>query len=290
MPLPDIDCGVPPPGENEMRIDETRDAEIRRAVASSFLSSLPMDSINALLIDASVEHAGARTTVYRAGREADAALLVDGLLLCLMPSEDGRQLSFRQVDPGGVINLSLAEQHVSIFNVYALESSTMLRLSTTHVRRVASHDPAVTGAIVAELERRYAEDLPEAAMMRFDSLIQRIARQILHIMAAHAPQNGQSIAPVSMQELADAVGSKPAVVSRRVNELCARGLLVRVRSGLCVPDPAALLAAADRWTPHRESDTASIAVTAGFGEPAERPSVAAHESTMLQGVALALQG
>jgi CRP/FNR family transcriptional regulator len=78
----------------------------------------------------------------------------------------------------------------------------------------------------------------------FGSVRQRVARHLLDIAAEHQ-RSSMLLAPVSQQELADAVGTVREVVARVLRELRDEGLITTSRQGVALLDPAGLNRVAD---------------------------------------------
>jgi CRP/FNR family transcriptional regulator len=74
-----------------------------------------------------------------------------------------------------------------------------------------------------------------------------VARHLLDLAAEHQ-QQAALVAPVSQQELADAVGTVREVVARVLRDLRVDGLIRPTRHGIAVLDPARL---------HRRADPAA---------------------------------
>ena len=68
---------------------------------------------------------------------------------------------------------------------------------------------------------------------------QRVACHLLDL-AAEWQRGSKLLAPVSQQELADAVGTVREVVARVLRELREAGLVETTRSGVLITDPAGL--------------------------------------------------
>src|SRR6266567_1787389 len=79
------------------------DRDVDDAVARSFLTSLPAELAGRLRAEGERADYPAGTTVYRAGDDPWAALVVRGLIRVYLSSPGGRQVTVRYARPGDVL-------------------------------------------------------------------------------------------------------------------------------------------------------------------------------------------
>ena len=101
-------------------------------------------------------------------------------------------------------------------------------------------DAAVAWALAEELNRRLYEALQQTAVNTFGSVRQRIAGHLLDIASAEQRPNGELMARVTQQELADAVGSVREVVARVLRDFRRSGLVATRTDSVRVLDPEGL--------------------------------------------------
>jgi CRP/FNR family transcriptional regulator, cyclic AMP receptor protein len=79
------------------------DRDIDDALAHSFLAELPTELAGRLREEGERADYPAGTTVYRAGDDPQAALVVRGLIRVFLTSAEGRQVTVRYSGPGDVL-------------------------------------------------------------------------------------------------------------------------------------------------------------------------------------------
>jgi CRP/FNR family transcriptional regulator len=92
--------------------------------------------------------------------------------------------------------------------------------------------------LAAEVTQRLYDTIDAGADRAFGSLRQRVARHLLDL--ATRQHDGRLIAPVTQQELAEAVGSARPAVARVVAELRELGLVAAASPGVAILDAEGL--------------------------------------------------
>lgn len=227
-PLP----GTPLPGD------------VPAAIAASALTELPEKLIEELTSGATRHRVEAGDTVYR---EGDAVphleLVLTGLVRVYVTAPDGRTMTVRYCRPGSLLGAAtlFASDFSMPASIQAMVSSDLLAMRPSVVVRLAQHDVRVAGALLVETSERALAFAAEAAGA-FATVRDRVARHLLDLAADH--QRGTNlVAPVSQQELADAVGSVREVVVRVLRELRAEGIVHTARGEIVIHDPERL------WNP-----------------------------------------
>ena len=167
----------------------------------------------------------AGTTVYRAGDDPRAALVVRGLIRVYLSSPGGRQVTVRYARPGDVLGIAVLVGGPADTSVQAVEPSSVFRISARTLTEAARRDPRVSWAIAEELNRRLYEVLEQTAVNAFGSVRQRVAAHLLDLASDRQRPGGRLVAHVSQQELADAAGSVREVVARALRDLRAAGIV-----------------------------------------------------------------
>ena len=97
-------CCAVPIGPN---VIEVADGEVDDALARSFLAELPAELAGRLRAAGERADYPAGTTVYRAGSDPLAALVVRGLIRVYLSSPGGRQVTVRYARPGDVLGIAV---------------------------------------------------------------------------------------------------------------------------------------------------------------------------------------
>jgi CRP/FNR family transcriptional regulator, cyclic AMP receptor protein len=218
------------------------DREVEDALAHSFLARLPPEVRDGLHAEGERADYPAGTTVYRAGSDPRAALVVRGLLRVFLTSAEGRQVTVRYARPGDVLGIAVLVGGPASTSVQAVEPSSVFRISARTLIAAARRDPRVSWAIAEELNRRLYEVLEQTAVNAFGSVRQRVAAHLLDLASAQQHPRGRLAARVSQQELADAAGSVREVVARVLRDLRVAGIVATTTDSVVILDPARLYA------------------------------------------------
>ena len=218
------------------------DQEVEDALAHSFLARLPPEVRDGLRAEGERADYPAGTTVYRAGSDPRAALVVRGLLRVFLTSAEGRQVTVRYARPGDVLGIAVLVGGPADTSVQAVEPSSVFRISARTLTEAARRDARVSWAIAEELNRRLYEVLEQTAVNAFGSVRQRVAAHLLDLASAQQHPRGRLAARVSQQELADAAGSVREVVARVLRDLRVAGIVATTTDSVVILDPARLYA------------------------------------------------
>lgn len=225
---------------------DVADKEVNDALARSFLAQLPAELVGKLLEDGERADFPAGTTVYRAGADPRAALVVRGLLRVYLTSSEGRQVTVRYARPGDVLGIAVLVGGPADTSVQTLEPTSVFRISTRTLTTVARRDPQVAWAIAEELNRRLYRVLEQMAVAAFGSVRQRVAVHLLDLASDRLQPQGILVAKVSHRELADAAGSVREVVARALRQLRDAGIVATEADRVVILDAARLYAETGR--------------------------------------------
>ena len=217
------------------------DREVNDAFARSFLRALPPELVARLRAAGERTDYPAGTTIYRAGSDPRAVLVVQGLIRVYMTSSEGRQVTVRYARPGDVLGIAVLVGGPANVDVQALAPSSLFRISARMLTAAARRDARVAWAMAEELNRRLYETLQQTAINAFGSVSQRVASHLLDLASAQQLPHGGLVAHVSQQELADAVGSVREVVARALRDFRVAGIVATAAEQRrdSRPDPAA---------------------------------------------------
>ena len=218
------------------------DRELEDALVRSFLAGLPTELVGRLRDEGERADYPAGTTVYRAGADPRAALVVRGLLRVFLTSAEGRQVTVRYARPGDVLGIAVLVGGPASTGVQTVEPSSVFRISARVLTAAARRDPRVSWAIAEELNRRLYEVLEQTAVNAFGSVRQRVAAHLLDLASDRQRPHGRLAARVSQQELADAAGSVREVVARVLRDLRVAGIVATTADSVVILDAARLYA------------------------------------------------
>ena len=223
------------------------DREVNDAFARSFLRALPPELVAALRAEGERADYPAGTTIYRAGSDPRAVLVVQGLIRVYMRSSEGRQVTVRYARPGDVLGIAVLVGGPANVDVQALAPSSLFRISARILTVAARRDAQVAWAMAEELNRRLYETLQQTAINAFGSVSQRVASHLLDLASAQQRPHGDLVAHVSQQELADAVGSVREVVARVLRDFRVAGIVATAADSVVILDATRLHS--ETWGP-----------------------------------------
>jgi CRP-like cAMP-binding protein len=217
------------------------DDQARAAIAASSLGSLPQEVIADLTARARRLRIPARSTFHHEGEHAPHfELVLAGLVRVQVAAADGRTMTVRYARPGALLGVATLYAPIARpFGIQALSDSELLSFRPSVVRECADRDPRVAQALLTETSERVMSFVAEFSGHAFANVRQRIARHLLDL-ASDQQRPGVLVAPISQQELADAVGTVREVVVRVLRELREVGVVQTGRDGIVIRDPERL--------------------------------------------------
>jgi CRP/FNR family cyclic AMP-dependent transcriptional regulator len=217
------------------------DDDARTAIAASTLGGLPQGVIAELTDGATRLRIAARSTVHHEGEDSPhLELVLAGLIRVQVSAADGRMMTVRYCRSGALLGVATLYAKVSRpFGIQALSDSELLSLRPAIVRGWADRDPRVARALLTETSQRVMSFVAEFSGHAFANVRQRISRHLLDL-ALDEQRPGELVAPISQQELADAVGTAREVVVRELRELREEGAVQTGRDGIVIRDPERL--------------------------------------------------
>jgi CRP/FNR family transcriptional regulator len=124
--------------------------------------------------------------------------------------------------------------------VEAVTPARVLYLNHERLRAAAQSDLSVAWALMRQLVLYQRDIIHLMAGTAFGSIRQRVAMHLLNL--AKSRLDGQLIAPVTQQALADAVGTTRETAARALSELRAAGAISGERGRIHLRDPEQLAA------------------------------------------------
>lgn len=117
---------------------DVADREVDDALARSFLAELPAELTGRLRAEGERADYPAGTTVYRAGSNPQAALVVRGLSRVHLSSSGGRQVTVRYARPGDVQGIAVLVDGPGSVGVQTVEPSSVFRISARTLTAAAA--------------------------------------------------------------------------------------------------------------------------------------------------------
>jgi CRP/FNR family transcriptional regulator len=217
------------------------DDDAHTAIAASNLRSLPQEVIAELTAGARRLRIPARSTFHHEGEDSPhLELVLAGLARVQVAAADGRTMTVRYARPGALMGVATLYAPVARrFGIQALSDSELLAFRPVIVRACADRDARVARALLTETSERVMSFVAEFSGQAFANVRQRVARHLLDLASDHRRQD-VLLAPISQQELADAVGTVREVVVRVLREIREEGVVQTGRDGIVILDPERL--------------------------------------------------
>lgn len=240
----------------------------RSGIDRGFLLTLPPATADRIVGEAIRVDVPSGAVVYREEDEPQVIVVVRGVLRVFLRSADGREVTVRYARSGDVAGLPLLLGGPGPMTIAAVTPASLLALRTATLRELLASDALVARASAEQLAHQVYDTMDELAEQAFGSVPARLARAILDLAV---PRGAALEAPVTQQQLADAIGSVREVVARELHELRAAGIVATGRGAIVVLDVAALAARSDPdvrpWRPPGRGPPG----TRWRGEPDEPP-------------------
>ena len=209
-----------------------------------FLDRMPADSRAQVLVNSTRIRYQAGSVAYQPGDPHRADILDGGFARIYLSSSDGRQTTIRYVRPGELMGGLLVVGGLFDGSVQMLEDSQVIHLHLLAVRRRLAVDPALGGALAADLALRYTHAVRTIGLHAFGSVVQRVAFDLLDRASRSQLSTGLLEADVSQQEIADGIGSARPVVAQALADLRARDLVATGHRRVRILNPMRLEAVA----------------------------------------------
>lgn len=190
---------------------------------AGFLFDLPASQADRLLGESIRLDVPSGSVIYREGEAARCFIVVHGIVRAYVSSRDGRQVTFRYGKVGDVMGLASVIGELPPLTIQAMTAASVVAIRVDSLRAMVATDPVVARVCAEELTRQLYRALGGVAQSSFDSVRQRVARQLLDLAVEAA--DGGLVAEATHQELADAIGSSRVVVTRTLQEMRANGLI-----------------------------------------------------------------
>ena len=212
-------------------------ALIAEIPGGGFLARLPARAAETLVGEAVRLDLPPGAVIYRDDEAAQVIVVVTGVVRLFMGDPDGRQVTVLYAHPGDVLGLALTLGGPAPISIQAVSGSSVLALRVASLRAMVAADPVVARTCAEELSRQLYRAFDEVAAHAFRTVQQRVAR---HLLDLATPAEGQLVARVSQQEVADAVGSVREVVARALHDLREMGLIETSRDRIILLEPLRL--------------------------------------------------
>jgi CRP/FNR family cyclic AMP-dependent transcriptional regulator len=210
-----------------------------RALELSFWAKLPREAVEKLFAEGLPMDAPAGLTIPDDEGHGRLGLVMNGLVRMFVKAKSGRQVTVAYLRCGDLLGLTSALAGPCKMGCQALTPASFWVISAESLKRHSLQNAALAWGIAEESARRTYDMVDEVADNTFGTVRQRVARHLLDLVI-EAPEGGELVAPISQQELANAVGTAREVVSRVLVAFRNEGLVRTGTGGVEVLDATRL--------------------------------------------------
>ena len=206
--------------------------------------TVPPDIWEKLIEGAAVASAAPGDTIYRAGETPRPIALLSGTVRVFMFNAAGRQVTLRLAGPGELIGLVVYLTGSDAWGAHAVTEVSAATLSVEHIQEIGSRQPEILWALARDAALRAVDALRRVADATTEPLTVRVAQHLLDL--ATTQPDGNIVAPISHQVLAEATGTAREVVTRTLRGFRTQGLVDTRKGRIVIKDPARLMRVAAR--------------------------------------------
>jgi CRP/FNR family cyclic AMP-dependent transcriptional regulator len=198
------------------------DDRVVRALKASFWSQFPPEVAEAVFATAVTIDFPAGHVIEAQTGEGNIALVVDGLIRMFVRGKNERQATVRYCRTGEMLGLTALLAGPCHMGIQMITAGTLFGMPGEILRGHAMADARIAWAIAQDEAHRTYELAEEMVENTFGSVRQRVARHLLDLVVG---EGDRLVAPISQQQLANAVGTVREVVSRVLVTFKGEGLL-----------------------------------------------------------------
>jgi CRP/FNR family transcriptional regulator, cyclic AMP receptor protein len=186
--------------------------------------------------------------LYVVGHVPQPAAILSGIVRVSTRTPAGRQVTIRYARSGELIGLVPRLSGCNTWEARAMTAVRAALLPLEHIEALSRRQPEILWAIVRDTAVWAAAAIGRVADEAAEPTAVRIARHLLDL--ALAMPDGEVVAHVNHQALADAVGTAREVVTRTLRIFRILGLLDTLQGRILIADPERLNRVAAGTAPH----------------------------------------
>ncbi|NDD29106.1 MAG: Crp/Fnr family transcriptional regulator [Proteobacteria bacterium] len=193
--------------------------------------SLEAEDLQQVASIAHLKHHPKEHVLFERGDTGDEFLVVvQGRVKLFVLSEDGRELTLRILRPPQSFGeVSLMDEFARSTSAVALTDVTVLSISKHDFRRLLEGNTRLCIGVITALSRRLRDLTDDTAGLIFHDVYQRLARKLLTLSEEMGRQTDEGVEipqRLTHQELANLVGATRETVTKALNDMEGRGLLL----------------------------------------------------------------
>jgi CRP-like cAMP-binding protein len=220
-------------------VDVRSRTDVDVALKDSYLGKMPAKARDAILSASRVVKIPSRKYFVHIGESERIGLVVAGLARAFRVDDEGRELTVAWLRVGSMVGLTSVVQPPSPISAQAVTDVEMLDLPVPLIRQLAHEDAEVALVIAAFATGWLRHAVDEIVLYAYGDLRARVTLRLLEL-ALKAPSERPFVAPITQDDLAQAVGAARASVARVLKQLRDEGAIKSMYGGILIEKPEAL--------------------------------------------------
>jgi CRP/FNR family transcriptional regulator len=217
-------------------VDTKLSESIQRWQQVTFLQSAPPDAISVLTEVATMHSYAREEFIFLEGEPTAGLFLVEsGIVKICRYSKDGREHILHFIRHGETFNdVSVMDGGPNPATAVAHTDVTLHHVSRQDLRKVVIDYPEMAWAMIENLSRRARLLVSTVQDLAMRNVRGRLAK--LLIEQAESAERGESLTPLTQEEIAHHLGTVREVIGRTLRSLSADGLVAIQRQQIVIVD------------------------------------------------------
>lgn len=202
-------------------------------------NGLPYEDLNEVLNEGQVRHLEPHADLLHAHNQPTHLIIVlQGQLQIMDVAEDGRIISVSFANPGDMVGLlSVIDDQPLVSNVASSMTSDLLLIPMNTARRIIFSQPAITERVMQLLARHIRKSLEDRRLLSLPNAFQRVFAQIASLSQQASASQNQVAALPKQHDIAVMVNTSRETVSRALQMLVKKGILVKEGHKIVIRHP-----------------------------------------------------
>lgn len=220
-------------------------------------SGLPAEALEEAISEGQTRHIPANTELLRAHTQPSHLVVVlKGQLQLLDVTADGRIIRVSFVNPGDLVGLlSVIDDQPIVSNVSSYAATDLLLIPMPIARRMVFSNVGMTERVLKLLARHIRKGTEERRLLSLPNAFQRVFAQIASLsqQSDQAPNTNAVASLPKQHDIAVMVNTSRETVSRALQLLVKRGILVKDGHKILIRKPDDLKQLANEGLDHNEA-------------------------------------
>lgn len=218
-------------------------------------SGLPSEDLTEVLSEGQLRHLDAHSVLLQAHHQPTHLVIVlQGQLQIMDVAEDGRIIRVSFANPGDMVGLlSVIDEQAIVSNVASSMTTDLLLIPMPTARRIVFGQPAITERVMKLLVRHVRKATEERRLLSLPNAFQRVFAQIASLSQQATSVQDQVATLPKQHDIAVMVNTSRETVSRALQMLVKKGILVKEGHKIMIRQPEQLRQLASEGLAHGEN-------------------------------------